>query len=280
MVRICPARGLRGLAIWLPTRSNDWHMGKYLRFILVLLVVSFIGTTWLFWISEHGVNPHIQTFDDVIWWWFVSSTTVGYGDIAPITGMGRAAGAVVIIIGIYCYTNFIAWTADMLHGLTNQHRLGTAKIKAHGHVVICEYTAFADELIQVLPRYPELEQREVVIVSDLVHMQPYPQHHFVRGVPISPSSLKLAAVDQADIVFVFANARFAEPDLKTLHTASRIRQLAPQARLFVELNDPQHELISHLGDNTIVLASQDLLASVLRDGSIDLSSHFRRTELA
>lgn len=255
-------------------------MGKYLRFILVLLVVSFIGTTWLFWVSEHGINPHIRTFDDVIWWWFVSSTTVGYGDIAPITGMGRTAGAVVIIVGIYCYTNFIAWTADMLHGLTNQHRLGTAKIKARGHVVVCEYTAFADELIQVLPRYPELSRRKIVIVSDLVHVQPYPQHQFVRGVPISPQALKQAAIDQADIVFVFANARFADPDLKTLHTASRVRQLAPHARIFVELNNPQHELIGQLGDKTTVLPSRDLLASVLRDGSIDLSNYFGRTEPA
>ncbi|MBI2814694.1 MAG: NAD-binding protein [Opitutae bacterium] len=240
----------------------------------MLLGFSFVGTTWVFWASEHGINPRIKGLDDVAWWWFVSSTTVGYGDIAPITGMGRAAGVVVIIIGIYCYTNFIALTADSLHGLTNQRRLGTAQIRAQGHVVICEYTAFADELVQALPRYPELARREVVIVSDLVKVQPYPRHHFVRGVPISPSALKQAAVQQADIVFVFANARFADPDLKTLHTVSRIRQLAPQARILVELNNPQHELASHLGDRTFILASKELLASVLRDGSIDLSAHF------
>lgn len=188
--------------------------------------------------------------------------------------MGRAAGVVVIVIGIYCYTNFIALTADMLHGLTNQSRLGTGQIKAKCHVVICEYTAFADELVQTLPRYPELARREVVIVSDLVQIQPYPQHHFVRGVPISPTALKLAAVDQADIVFVFANARFAEPDLKTLHTVSRIRQLAPQAKIFVELDNPQHELIKHLGDKTFILSSKESLASVLREGTINLGAHF------
>ena len=199
---------------------------------------------------------------------------MGYGDVAPATGMGRLIGVVTIIIGIYGYTNFIAITADSLHGMTNQRRLGTAQIKARGHVVICEYTAFADELIQALPGYPELAQREVVIVSDLVKIQPYPRHHFVRGVPISPSALKQAAVNQADIVFVFANARFAEPDLKTLHTVSRIRKLAPQARIFVELNNPEHELVSHLGAKTTILSSKEMLASVLRDGSIDLSPYF------
>jgi len=249
-------------------------MLRQLRIIGVLLLLSMICCTWLFWTYEHGINPRVQSYGDALWWWFVSSTTVGYGDVAPATGVGRLIGVVTIIIGIYGYTNFIAITADSLHGMTNQRRLGTAQIKARGHVVICEYTAFADELIQALPRYPELAQREVVVVSDLVKVQPYPRHHFVRGVPISPSALKQAAVSQADIVFVFANARFAEPDLKTLHTVSRIRQLAPQARIFVELNNPQHELAGHLGDKTFILSSKELLASVLRDGSIDLSGHF------
>lgn len=98
----------------------------------------------------------MQTYSDALWWWFVSSTTVGYGDVAPVTGMGRIVGVVTIIIGIYGYTNFIAITADSLHGMTNQKHLGTAIVKATDHVVICEYTAFADELIQSLDRYPDL----------------------------------------------------------------------------------------------------------------------------
>ena len=198
-------------------------MARQLRFISLLLFVSGVGTTTLFWLYENGVNPNIRTFDDALWWWFVSSTTVGYGDIAPITAIGRLAGVVTIIVGIYCYTNFIAITADSLHGLTNQRQLGTARVNARGHIVICEYTAFADELIQILPLYPDLASREVVVVTDLVQVQPYPQHHFVRGVPISPSALKQACIEQAAIVFVFANVRFVDPDLKTLHTVSRIQ---------------------------------------------------------
>lgn len=249
-------------------------MLRQLRFIFLLLLVSGIGTTWIFWIHEHGVNPAIRTFSDALWWWFVSSTTVGYGDIAPVTGSGRLAGVVTIIIGIYCYTNFIAITADSLHGLTNQRSLGTARVVARDHIVICEYTAFADELIQVLPRYPELARREVVIVTDLVQVRPYPQHHFVRGVPISPTALKQASIESAAIVFVFANVRFVDPDLKTLHTVSRIRKLAPQARLFVELNNPEHELAVHLGPQVTILPSRRLLESVMRDRVIDLAAYF------
>lgn len=244
------------------------------RLLLALLFISMVGTCSVFWAYEHGVNPHIKTMGDTLWWWFVSSTTVGYGDISPVTTQGRLAGVVAILIGVYFYTNFITITADSLHGMTNQKHLGTAAVKATDHVVICEYTAFADELIQNLQRYREFGAREVVILTDLVAVQPYPQHHFVRGVPLSPVALQQANVPAAAYIFVFANARFAEPDLKTLHTVSRIRKLAPQARIFVELNNPQHELVRHLGANTVILSSKDLLAAVLRDGTIDLSTHF------
>ena len=249
-------------------------MARQLRFIALLLLVSCLGATTVFWAYEDGVNPHIHTFSDALWWWFVSSTTVGYGDIAPITTMGRLAGVVTIIVGIYGYTNFIAITADSLHGLTNQARLGTARVEARDHIVICEYTAFADELIQVIGRYPDLARREVVIVTDLVQVQPYPQHHFVRGVPISPSALRQAGIDRAALVFVFANVRFVDPDLKTLHTAARIQRLAPRARLFVELNDPEHEFTRHLGPDVTVLSSRQLLESVMRDRAINLDRHF------
>ena len=252
-------------------------MPRQIRFIAVLLAVTLVATPWLFWTYEHGINPSVHTYADALWWWFVSSTTVGYGDVAPVTVMGRAAGVVTILVGIYCYTNFIALTADSLHGLTNRHRLGTAQVNATGHIVICEYTAFADELLQVLDRHPALAGREVVLLTDLVQVQPYPQHHFVRGVPISPTALKQANIAAADFIFVFANVRFQDADLKSIHVVSRIRQLNSRARVFVEMGDPHSDLLVHLGGGITVLPSRDLLESVLKHKALDLSAHFAKS---
>ena len=249
-------------------------MLRKLRFVFALLAVSFFGATTVFWVAENPGNLCRATLGDSAWWWFVSSTTVGYGDIAPHTLYGRLAAVVAILIGVFAYTTFITVVADSLHGISNQKNLGTAPVHARGHLVICEYTAFADELIQALPRHPALAALEVVILTDLVSTRPYSQHFFVRGVPLSPASLQQAAVADAAIVFVFANARFADPDLKTIHIAHRIRVLAPQARIFIELNNPAHELAAQLGANITVLASRDLLASVLRHRTLDLNAHF------
>jgi hypothetical protein len=249
-------------------------MKKQIRFLALLLLISFASTTTLFWMYEYGINPGINSFGDVIWWWIVSSTTVGYGDIAPYTVQGRVAAAITFIIGIYLYTNFITLTANSVEQFVNKDRLGTAQIKAKEHIVICEYTAFADELLQVLDCYPELADREVVIISDLVTVNPYPQYHFVRGVPISPAALQQANISEAAYIFVFANARFQEPDLKTLHTVSRIQKLNRQATLFVEMHKPKSEFTEHLLGPITVLDSKKLLESVLRHEAIDLSPYF------
>jgi voltage-gated potassium channel len=249
-------------------------MRKQIRFLGLLLLISFASTTLLFWAYESGINPGIKSFGDVVWWWVVSSTTVGYGDIAPYTTQGRIAAAITFIVGIYLYTNFITLTANSVEQFVHKDRLGMAQIKAKNHLVICEYTAFADELLQVLDRYPELACREVVIISDLVTVNPYPQYHFVRGVPISPAALQQANIQEAAYIFVFANARFQEPDLKTLHTVSRIQKLNNHATLFVEMHKPKSEFAEHLSRSIVVLDSKKLLESVLRHESLDLSAYF------
>ncbi len=248
-------------------------MSRQLRFVGLLLLVSFIGAPWLFWTYEHGLNPVVHTYGDALWWWFISSTTVGYGDIAPVTAMGRLASVVTIIVGIYGYTNFIAITADSLHSITNQKRLGTALVTAKNHLVICEYTAFADELIQALPHHATLSKLPVVIVTDLVQVQPYPQHHFVRGVPISPTALQQANLPAADYVFLFANSRFQDPDLKTLHTLARIQKINPTAKILIELVDPKSELLQHIRGLVTIMPSRALLESVLKHEPFNLAAY-------
>ena len=65
-----------------------------------------------------------------------------------------------------------------------------------------------------------------------------------------------------------------DPDLKTLHTLSRIRQLNDHARVFVEMADPKSEMLAHLGDNVTVISSRELLESVLKHQAFNLSAYF------
>jgi len=45
----------------------------------------------------------------------------------------------------------------------------------------------------------------------------------------------------------------------------------------MELNEPEHELARHLGDNITVLKNRDMLTSILAGAGLDLSSYFKAT---
>ncbi len=69
---------------------------KGLRFIVyaTIGIVLFFG--FLFYISEPGVT----SYSDGLWWALVTITTVGYGDITPLTNLGRIIASSLMIMGI------------------------------------------------------------------------------------------------------------------------------------------------------------------------------------
>ena len=68
-----------------------------LFFVLLLLVIASL----LIYYAEHDAQP--DKFPNAfsgLWWAVATLTTVGYGDIYPVTALGRLLGAVIAIMGI------------------------------------------------------------------------------------------------------------------------------------------------------------------------------------
>ena len=67
--------------------------------IIIVTSVFFLGSVFFFF-AEHGVNPHVQNFEDSFWYMIVTMTTTGYGDIVPVTGIGRIIGTIGMLTGV------------------------------------------------------------------------------------------------------------------------------------------------------------------------------------
>lgn len=69
-------------------------------FLLLLLVLS----AFLIYDAEHKVQPDkFANIIDAFWWGIVTFTTVGYGDISPITTMGKFVASVSTILGLMIF---------------------------------------------------------------------------------------------------------------------------------------------------------------------------------
>jgi len=63
---------------------------------------------------ENGENASIHSFPDALWWAVVTITTVGYGDMVPVTVVGRAVGFVLMLGGIAFFSGLTANFASFL----------------------------------------------------------------------------------------------------------------------------------------------------------------------
>ena len=84
-------------AIWSVFRNKIQEMLVSVVFVVMILIVASL----LIYYAEHDAQP--EQFSNAfsgLWWAVATLTTVGYGDIYPITPLGRVLGAIIAILGI------------------------------------------------------------------------------------------------------------------------------------------------------------------------------------
>jgi voltage-gated potassium channel len=86
-----------------------------LGYTLLIAVVVVVGSGLaVATIEEADPARNIQSIPDGLWWAVTTITTVGYGDRFPVTPIGRAIGAGVMILGIGLFGLLAASLASLL----------------------------------------------------------------------------------------------------------------------------------------------------------------------
>ena len=69
--------------------------------VLSLLAVMLILSSSMMYYIEHEAQPDVFTsIPATLWWGVATLTTVGYGDVYPITPLGKLLGGFIAILGI------------------------------------------------------------------------------------------------------------------------------------------------------------------------------------
>ncbi len=93
LARLTPALGLVATVVRSEARAL---LAGFLVMIVLLVLAS--GVMYLL---ERQVQPQIfSSLPKSLWWGIVTMATVGYGDMAPVTVLGRVFGGFVMLLGI------------------------------------------------------------------------------------------------------------------------------------------------------------------------------------
>lgn len=121
--------------------------------ISVLVIVS--SGIGIYLIESPHEDAQITNLIDAFWWVSATVTTVGYGDVVPVTEIGRLMGIALMFIGITIIGSFISVLGATLIG---------SRLKKHETVE----SSTKSMIIKKINDIENLEKNEVELLISLV----------------------------------------------------------------------------------------------------------------
>ena len=92
---------LIGLAIVAKQTGRDFLRKRVASIAFGIAGLTLVSSAVAFTLAEDvGEGRRIESFFDALWWAMATITTVGYGDIYPITSAGRVIASFTMVVGI------------------------------------------------------------------------------------------------------------------------------------------------------------------------------------
>ena len=164
-----------------------------------------LGSTTLggisIYMAEHILNENITTLADGLWWAMVTITTVGYGDISPVTGLGRVVGGSLMVVGMFTLALFAGIVSQTL--LSSVLSLREEQFRMSStmkHLVICGYSPAARLLLNTLEEEFDFNIIKPIIFAPFERPADIPvEYEWIQG-----DSTKEHELDKVRLVYAAA----------------------------------------------------------------------------
>ena len=215
-----------------------------------------------------------MSWNNALWYSFVTITTVGYGDFSPVTAGGRVMGIVIMVFGIGILGLFTANIASIFVAKKMKEDRGMHSFEFENHIIICEWNHRARDIIKELRMDQRLDTTLIILIAE-IEAKPLDDDnlYFIQG-GVTEENLKRANLQKAKTVVILgddnleANAR----DAKAVLTTLTVETINPDVYSIVELvNEANVQHCERANANEIIVGSEfssKLISRAARDHGI------------
>lgn len=239
--------------------SAEAKPGRVLAARALIIFALFSIVTGVLWLDRGGIRDQIDgdlSFVDLVYFVVVSLTTVGYGDIVPVTERARLIDAIIITPArLLVWLVFVGTAFELFfHKGLERIRMARLQKQLNEHVVICGFghsgRTAAAELVR---RGSAPEQIVVVDQSEHLLQEAATAGHIgLKGDATMERVLRDAGTDRASAVILCTG----RDDTNALAVLT-VRQINPRARVITNAHEEENApLLRQAGADVTVSPSQ------------------------
>jgi voltage-gated potassium channel len=130
--------------------------------LLVILILLLFASTAIYFVERDVQPDKFGSVPAAAWWALATLTTVGYGDVAPITPLGKLIGSVVMLLGVGVIALPVAIIASGFSQEANRHQF-----------------VVTWSMVARIPLFAPMDPSEIAEITKMLYTRT-----FLAGVPI------------------------------------------------------------------------------------------------
>ncbi len=183
--------------------------------------------------TAEGINPYFAA----LYWLVTTITTVGYGDIVPLTLYGKMLALLIMIIGIVTVSLLISQITSRIVAVNLGSMFGVTRTRKKIDCILCGWNPITQAA------YEEIKGPGVEIVvidkDNRPELAKSRDLHFMTGDPSNPDILRRANVANAKNIVLAM-----DKDSEVLLAIHVIRDINPWINIVAKINNHEHVKIA------------------------------------
>ena len=209
---------------------------KRFELLTLLILLAFVMATGgiALYVLEETHNPNIHNIFDALYWSLVTITTVGYGDIAPISVPGRIIAVLIILLGIamisFATSVIVSAFSEKLIQL-KEERIVEEVNKSEKFLIICGY----GQMAKMFFRQQKLTEHDYIIldkdplrVQEAIHdgynaiVDDASRHETLARFNLKGAKVTVLCMSHDDVenIYITLNAKSIDPTIRVVARAS------------------------------------------------------------